>query len=142
MVAIGAGAAEERPRAGRAIQGRQFAKLALHLQLAGVQRQVEEALDPRGLRHVAEEFVDVRRADHAQHFGAVVGRSEERRVGTVCVSTCRSRWSPYYEKKKPTQTCTQHFIYFYVVARTPSILPLRTCRYAQDRTCSSAPILY
>src|SRR3546814_14256748 len=23
-------------------------------------------------------------------------RSEERRVGTVCVSTCRSRWSPYY----------------------------------------------
>src|SRR3546814_10745629 len=24
------------------------------------------------------------------------GRSEERRVGTACVSTCRSRWSPYY----------------------------------------------
>src|SRR3546814_12201918 len=24
----------------------------------------------------------------------VVGRSEERRVGTECVSTCRSRWSP------------------------------------------------
>src|SRR3546814_4646441 len=23
-------------------------------------------------------------------------RSEERRVGTECVSTCRSRWSPYY----------------------------------------------
>src|SRR3546814_20773044 len=23
------------------------------------------------------------------------GRSEERRVGTECVSTCRSRWSPY-----------------------------------------------
>src|SRR3546814_15788147 len=22
-------------------------------------------------------------------------RSEERRVGTACVSTCRSRWSPY-----------------------------------------------
>src|SRR3546814_2459944 len=22
--------------------------------------------------------------------------SEERRVGTVCVSTCRSRWSPYH----------------------------------------------
>src|SRR3546814_15175968 len=26
-------------------------------------------------------------------------RSEERRVGKVCVSTCRSRWSPYHEKK-------------------------------------------
>src|SRR3546814_17712265 len=26
-------------------------------------------------------------------------RSEERRVGKECVSTCRSRWSPYHEKK-------------------------------------------
>src|SRR3546814_15468566 len=25
----------------------------------------------------------------------LVGRSEERRVGKECVSTCRSRWSPY-----------------------------------------------
>src|SRR3546814_14549953 len=24
------------------------------------------------------------------------GRSEERRVGRECVSTCRSRWSPYH----------------------------------------------
>src|SRR3546814_10999619 len=28
-----------------------------------------------------------------------VGRSEERRVGKECVSTCRSRWSPYHKKK-------------------------------------------
>src|SRR3546814_18862549 len=27
-------------------------------------------------------------------------RSEERRVGKGCVSTCRSRWSPYHSKKK------------------------------------------
>src|SRR3546814_15721189 len=27
-------------------------------------------------------------------------RSEERRVGQECVSTCRSRWSPYPSKKK------------------------------------------
>src|SRR3546814_15751092 len=27
-------------------------------------------------------------------------RSEERRVGQECVSTCRSRWSPYHSKKK------------------------------------------
>src|SRR3546814_12927532 len=26
-------------------------------------------------------------------------RSEERRVGNECVSKCRSRWSPYHEKK-------------------------------------------
>src|SRR3546814_13978267 len=28
--------------------------------------------------------------------GATVYRSEERRVGKECVSTCRSRWSPYH----------------------------------------------
>src|SRR3546814_11844953 len=28
------------------------------------------------------------------------GRSEERRVGKACVSTCRSGWSPYLIKKK------------------------------------------
>src|SRR3546814_11895315 len=34
-------------------------------------------------------------------------RSEERRVGKECVSTCRSRWSPYhYKKKSHTQLCT------------------------------------
>src|SRR3546814_18415955 len=27
-------------------------------------------------------------------------RSEERRVGEECVSKCRSRWSPYHEKKR------------------------------------------
>src|SRR3546814_17245266 len=28
--------------------------------------------------------------------GLTAGRSEERRVGKECVSTCRSRWSPYH----------------------------------------------
>src|SRR3546814_11523255 len=27
---------------------------------------------------------------------AIAERSEERRVGKECVSTCRSRWSPYH----------------------------------------------
>src|SRR3546814_19017261 len=35
----------------------------------------------------------------AQQLG-FVARSEERRVGKECVSTCRSRWSPYHYKKK------------------------------------------
>src|SRR3546814_11345560 len=30
---------------------------------------------------------------------ADTARSEERRVGKECVSTCRSRWSPYHLKK-------------------------------------------
>src|SRR3546814_6825646 len=29
-------------------------------------------------------------------FLVLVDRSEERRVGKECVSTCRSRWSPYH----------------------------------------------
>src|SRR3546814_18212925 len=37
--------------------------------------------------------------DHILRAGA---RSEERRVGNECVSTCRSRWSPYHYKQKET----------------------------------------
>src|SRR3546814_14451825 len=33
-------------------------------------------------------------------------RSEERRVGKECVSTCRSRWSPYHYKKKSIDKST------------------------------------
>src|SRR3546814_17390542 len=35
-----------------------------------------------------------------QGGGVAFNRSEERRVGKECVSTCRSRWSPYHYKKK------------------------------------------
>src|SRR3546814_13960223 len=31
-------------------------------------------------------------------------RSEERRVGKECVSTCRSRWSPYHSQKNKIDT--------------------------------------
>src|SRR3546814_7862323 len=41
----------------------------------------------RGGRNPAETGLPLRRR---------VGRSEERRVGKECVSTCRSRWSPYH----------------------------------------------
>src|SRR3546814_18217323 len=34
----------------------------------------------------------------------VARRSEERRVGKECVSTCRSRWSRSHSKKKNTKT--------------------------------------
>src|SRR3546814_14848035 len=33
-------------------------------------------------------------------------RSEERRGGKACVSTCRSRWSPSHSKKKTKKTET------------------------------------
>src|SRR3546814_4438652 len=31
-----------------------------------------------------------------RNYVKLVSRSEERRVGKECVSTCRSRWSPYH----------------------------------------------
>src|SRR3546814_15376998 len=34
--------------------------------------------------------------DFVQRRGRERHRSEERRVGKECVSTCRSRWSPYH----------------------------------------------
>src|SRR3546814_13292292 len=40
-------------------------------------------------------------------------RSEERRVGKECVSTCRSRWSPYHYKKKNTKETALALIYQY-----------------------------
>src|SRR3546814_15868498 len=41
----------------------------------------------------------------------VICRSAERRVGEGCVSTCRSRWSPYNSKKKYTkQTSKKAYI--------------------------------
>src|SRR3546814_15521501 len=37
-------------------------------------------------------------------------RSEERRVGQACVSTCRSRWSPsHYKTKQITHCITQNY---------------------------------
>src|SRR3546814_14607366 len=35
-------------------------------------------------------------SDELSVFGGLNYRSEERRVGKECVSTCRSRWSPYH----------------------------------------------
>src|SRR3546814_1324737 len=34
--------------------------------------------------------------EHSERYPDAPERSEERRVGKECVSTCRSRWSPYH----------------------------------------------
>src|SRR3546814_12523510 len=44
-------------------------------------------------------------SDSLRHFG-VLGRSEERRVGTECVSTCRSRGLPYNLNNKTVLSST------------------------------------
>src|SRR3546814_20530407 len=58
------------------------------------------------------------RANHAWRLYQLVSglpvdrppRSEERRVGKECVSTCRSRWSPYHYKKTIHNTRQTRFI--------------------------------
>src|SRR3546814_5294937 len=52
---------------------------------------------------IEEDFVDQRLADAIlptiDEHGRIDRSSEERRVGNECVSTCRSRWSPYHYNK-------------------------------------------
>src|SRR3546814_17771719 len=45
------------------------------------------------------EPANTQHADHRRDKPEIP-RSEERRVGKECVSTCRSRWSPYHSKQK------------------------------------------
>src|SRR3546814_1652594 len=47
-----------------------------------------------------EDLMDCYEAVSGARMHAAYYRSEERRVGKECVSTCRSRWSPYHSKKK------------------------------------------
>src|SRR3546814_4533558 len=57
----------------------------------GIVDEQRQAFELRRRRGELAEFAAADLA-HAQCFG----RSEERRVGKECVSTCRSRWSPYH----------------------------------------------
>src|SRR3546814_15343317 len=52
-----------------------------------------------GVEAVAAADTEILRMQHhavRRGVEAVDRRSEERRVGKECVSTCRSRWSPYH----------------------------------------------
>src|SRR3546814_1559225 len=54
-------------------------------------RQAALLADAAGLRQQLMDLIaDQAFLDHS------ASRSEERRVGKECVSTCRSRWSPYH----------------------------------------------
>src|SRR3546814_9952097 len=45
---------------------------------------------------VRQVFSRYQAGDSLRRISAWLNRSEERRVGKECVSTCRSRWSPYH----------------------------------------------
>src|SRR3546814_12882629 len=54
---------------------------------------VEQAANGGGLQLVE---LDLASLKIVRAFADTLNRSEERRVGKECVSTCRSRWSPYH----------------------------------------------
>src|SRR3546814_11496543 len=56
-----------------------------------------QTIDIRGGHRAACEG---RLPKHQDETAVMTKRSEERRVGKECVSTCRSRWSPDHYKKK------------------------------------------
>src|SRR3546814_11904728 len=66
--------------------------------------EVHTALDALGISILDDKGLDARRHDpktEALYLGVPQNdlfrfRSEARRVGKECVSTCRSRWSPYH----------------------------------------------
>src|SRR3546814_16476593 len=77
----------------------------------GVSREIRVILNPERMRAYGLTAAAVNTQLVQLNVNAAGGRmevagserSEERRVGKECVSTCRSRWSPYhYNKKKFT----------------------------------------
>src|SRR3546814_14622098 len=72
----------------------------------------EAALAPmieQGLRHDAARRIAGAEEEDVEWLGHHLSRSarsEERRVGKERVSTCRSRWSPYHEKKNRSDHMT------------------------------------
>src|SRR3546814_17530924 len=64
---------------------------------AEIRQQLEERIT-RICMLQAESFGATAQVDYQRGYPVLVNssRSEERRVGKECVSTCRSRWSPYH----------------------------------------------
>src|SRR3546814_20412372 len=67
--------------------------------LAGLSRAPPQRAQDQALPCVADRRTRARPAQPrliVMPAEAGISRSEERRVGKECVSTCRSRWSPYH----------------------------------------------
>src|SRR3546814_20930140 len=71
-------------------KNRNYLKIAISLELTSQEDSVAlQNLLPRVVDNFQVYLRELRVED-------LRGRSEERRVGKECVSTCRSRWSPYH----------------------------------------------
>src|SRR3546814_17522710 len=67
-------------------------------QIAAIAMRAQTMTRFAGQRRTYLDLVDADAIDELDQI--FVQRAEERRVGKECVRTCRSRWSPYHEKKK------------------------------------------
>src|SRR3546814_14294305 len=90
-------------RAEQRVDARDLAADAAHVvglgELAGGLLHAQRELLLLQLDHVGLQLVGRLPAEFLefhQRTVRVTKRSEERRVGKECVSTCRSRWSPYH----------------------------------------------
>src|SRR3546814_1604818 len=72
--------------------------VVVKIQRPGIDEVID--VDLRALRRVGQWLNRVKvvadRVDMPTLVEEFATRSEERRVGKECVSTCRSRWSPYH----------------------------------------------
>src|SRR3546814_13389590 len=98
---------------GSALEGQPAATLVELRDLAALVEQTSLAAGPgrmRGGVDFERHHVALAAPGRARLIFGAIGhldrdhvRSEERRVGKECVSTCRSRWSPYHYKKQHQQ---------------------------------------
>src|SRR3546814_13641000 len=78
-----------RAQAGMVMVNLPTAGVDYHIPFGGTKAS---SLGPREQGFAAVDF-------YTQTKTSYLARSEERRVGNECVSTCRSRWSPYHLTK-------------------------------------------
>src|SRR3546814_19340630 len=64
-------------------------------EFAGRTKEIKEAA-----RSIQTSRIRARQVNEGIRIAGRKPRSEERRVGKECVSTCRSRWASYHSKKK------------------------------------------
>src|SRR3546814_12976941 len=75
-------------------------------QMAGkIERKAVEYSDtPEDRAFIAREMMDMVLHISAKEAAVAASRSEARRVGKECVSTCGYRWSTYHYKKRKQET--------------------------------------
>src|SRR3546814_13912974 len=88
--------------------------------LAGIGNQAMSYLEHQSTEAMrAEDLINNSRA--LRTIGEVLmeqERSEERRVGKECVSTCRSRWSQYHSKKNRLTYLQEATLQFYTTTKS------------------------